>query len=72
MGTLISLARFRKARARAEKAREADERRAISGRTKFDRALSEAQSRRDSAHLDGVRRDNLGIVDDDESGRTGG
>lgn len=56
-GELINLRRARKAKARAQAAAEADVRRAQFGRSKADKAQSEAERRREADGLDAHRLD---------------
>ncbi|WP_082449672.1 DUF4169 family protein [Sphingomonas sp. Leaf67] len=55
MGDVINLNRFRKARAKADRAQEADANRAKFGRTVADKARDEADTARRKALLDGVK-----------------
>lgn len=57
MGDVINLNRFRKARARTERAQEADANRAKFGRTAVDKARDDADAARRKALLDGVKRE---------------
>lgn len=61
MAKVTNLNQFRKAKARAEKSRQAEENRARFGRTKTDKLLDRARKARDDEHLDGHR---LGKDDD--------
>lgn len=54
---IINLNKVRKARAKAEKDRLAEENRILHGRTKAERELDEAQRRIDQARIDAARRD---------------
>lgn len=56
MAKVTNLNQFRKAKARADKARRAEENRARFGRTKADKLLDKAGKAKDRAHLDGHRR----------------
>ena len=53
MAKVTNLNRFRKAKARAEKARQAEENRARFGRTKADKALATTRKTKAGSHLDG-------------------
>ncbi len=55
MGDVINLNRFRKARAKADRAQEADANRAKFGRTAADKARDEADAARRKALLDGAK-----------------
>jgi hypothetical protein len=57
MGDIVNLRQARKAKARADHARTAEENRARFGRTKAQRAEDAAEERRRAALLDGARRD---------------
>ncbi len=57
MAKVTNLNRFRKTRARAEKARQAEENRVRFGRTKTDRLLSETRQGKARTHLDGHKID---------------
>ncbi len=55
MGEVINLNRFRKARARSQEAKQADENRTRYGRTKEDKRRGKAESDRASKELDGKK-----------------
>lgn len=57
MAEIINLKRFRKARAKAEEARTAEENRIRFGRTKAEKSLAESTRQQDDARLEGHRRD---------------
>ncbi|WP_082458486.1 DUF4169 family protein [Sphingomonas sp. Leaf10] len=57
MGDVINLNRFRKARAKAERAHEANANRAKFGRTAAEKARDDADAARRKALLDGVKRE---------------
>ncbi|ARN82966.1 DUF4169 family protein [Methylocystis bryophila] len=57
MGEVVNLRGARKARERAEKAREAEANRVAFGRTKAERRLSDAQAFLERARLEGHRLD---------------
>ncbi len=57
MTTPINLNKARKQRARAEKARQADENRLRHGRTKSEKRTDQAQAKRQETALDAHRRD---------------
>jgi hypothetical protein len=54
VGDVVNLNRFRKKKAREDKARQAETNRRLHGRTKEERARDEAQKRRLKDKLDGV------------------
>jgi len=53
MGSVVNLGKFRKAKAKAEKDRKAEERRRKHGRTKEEKAAEKAEKARLEAFLDG-------------------
>lgn len=55
--TPISLSKFRKARARADKKAQADANAVRFGRNKAEKARDQAQSARETGHVDAHRRD---------------
>ncbi len=57
MGDVLNLNRFRKARDRAARTREADANRRKFGRTKAEKALEEQDAARRKALLDGAKLD---------------
>ena len=57
MGDVINLNRYRKAKARAEKARLAEANRARHGRTRSDKQVAKHEQERQVAELDGKRLD---------------
>lgn len=57
MGDVVNLNRFRKARARAVRAQEADANRTRFGRTAADKARDDADAARRKALLDGAKRE---------------
>ncbi|HUD91197.1 DUF4169 family protein [Sphingobium sp.] len=57
MGNVINLRQARKAKARTDKAREADANRAKFGRTKAQRAADAEEEKRRAILLEGVRLD---------------
>jgi hypothetical protein len=57
MGTVINLNRYRKDKQRAERERRANEKRALFGIPKSERAKSAAQRTVETNRLDGMRRD---------------
>ena len=56
-GKVVNLSRARKARARDEKRRQADENAARFGRTKAERAADRAEADKAARHLDQHRRE---------------
>ena len=52
MAKVTNLNRFRKARARADKARQAEENRTRFGRSKAEKRLAKSDKARDRTHLD--------------------
>jgi hypothetical protein len=59
MAEIVNLRQFRKQKAREEAAKTAETNRALSGRTKAERARDRAQKDSAKAFLDGHRRDRL-------------
>lgn len=57
MSNIINLRQVRKAKARDDKARMANENRARFGRTKAQRLADRAEETRKAGHLEGVRRE---------------
>lgn len=57
MVKVTNLNRFRKARARADKARHAEENRIRFGRTRAEKLLAKTEKSNDRAHLDGHKLD---------------
>lgn len=57
MAKVTNLNQFRKARARADKARQAEENRTRFGRTRADKLLVKTRKSKDRAHLDGQKLD---------------
>ncbi len=57
MAKVTNLNRFRKARARTDKVRQAEENRAKFGRTKADKTTAATRKTRASSHLDGHKLD---------------
>ncbi len=57
MAKVTNLNKFRKARARAEKTRQAEENRARFGRSKADKLLSTTRKSAEHSHLDGHKID---------------
>lgn len=57
MAKVTNLNQFRKARARADKARQAEENRTRFGRTRADKLLVKTRNSKDRAHLDGQKLD---------------
>ncbi|QGP80237.1 DUF4169 family protein [Sphingobium sp. CAP-1] len=57
MGNVVNLRQVRKARQRADKAREADANRAKFGRTRAQRAADAAAEEKKAAQLDGAYRE---------------
>lgn len=55
MGDVINLNQYRKARARAEKERQAAENRVRHGRTRGERKANKAEQERQAAELEGKR-----------------
>lgn len=57
MGSVINLNRYRKDKQRAERERRANEKRALFGLPKSERAKNAAQRTLDAHRLDGMRRE---------------
>ena len=57
MGDLVNLRQVRKRKQRSEKAKKADEKRVLHGRTRHERDLNDARKQSAGKHLDGHRRD---------------
>ncbi len=57
MAKVTNLNQFRKAKARADKTRQAEENRARFGRTKADKQLSTSRKNKEHSHLDGHKLD---------------
>lgn len=57
MAEIVNLRMARKAKARRDKAVDADRNRAAFGRTRSERERGAAEKRREEAHLDGHKRD---------------
>lgn len=57
MGEIVNLNRWRKAKAKEEKARQADVNRVAFGRTKAEKDLSRQQAEKDAKELDGKKVD---------------
>ncbi len=57
MAKVTNLNRFRKAKARTDKTRQAEENRAKFGRTKADKTLATTRSTKASSHLDDHKLD---------------
>ncbi|MEO1160918.1 MAG: DUF4169 family protein [Pseudomonadota bacterium] len=57
MAKVTNLNQFRKAKARADKVRQAEENRARFGRTKADKTLSVTRNDKARSHLDGHKLD---------------
>ena len=60
MGSVINLNRYRKDKQRAERERRANEKRALFGIPKSERAQNAAQRTLDTHRLDGLKRDDRG------------
>ncbi|HEY8376611.1 MAG TPA: DUF4169 family protein [Nannocystis sp.] len=60
MGDVINLNRYRKAKARAEKERQAASNRIRHGRTRSEKATARREQERTAAELDGKRLDGSG------------
>jgi hypothetical protein len=54
---IVNLRRVRKAKARAERTRAAEENRRVHGRSKAEKVRQEDEQARQDRHLDGHRRD---------------
>lgn len=67
---IVNLRRARKAKARADKEREAAQNRVTHGRSKGERRLTEAQAEREQRAHEGHRRPGSGHGDDGERGGT--
>lgn len=67
---IVNLRRARKAKARAEKEREAAHNRVVHGRSKVERQLSEAQAQREARVHEGHRRGDTKSDDDGSGGAT--
>ena len=67
MGNVVNLNKFRKRKAKVERAKRADTNRRLHGRTKAERASEELQKRLLTRKLDGARleREGAGSGDDD-------
>ncbi len=57
MAKVTNLNQFRKAKARADRTRQAEENRVRFGRTKADKRLSTTNKTRENTHLDGHKLD---------------
>lgn len=57
MAKVTNLNKFRKTRARADKARQAEENRAKFGRTKADKTIATTRKTKARSHLDGHKLD---------------
>jgi hypothetical protein len=55
MGNVVNLNKFRKRKAKAERAKRAEVNRRLHGRTKAERARDELQKRQLTRHVDGAR-----------------
>lgn len=64
MGEIVNLNQARKARARAEKTREAEANRRAHGRTKTEKNIARLEAERAQRLLDGARRDTPPNADD--------
>jgi hypothetical protein len=65
MGSVINLNRYRKDKQRAERERRANEKRALFGIPKSERAKNAAQRNREAQRLDGLRREERGAERED-------
>jgi hypothetical protein len=65
MGSVINLNRYRKDKQRAERERRANEKRALFGIPKSERAKNAAQRNLEAQRLDGVRREERGADRED-------
>lgn len=65
---IVNLRRARKAKARAETAREAARNRVVHGRTKAQRRQAEAEAEREARAHDGHRLSDCGPDDDERGG----
>jgi hypothetical protein len=65
MGSVINLNRYRKDKQRAERERRANEKRALFGIPKNERAKNAAQRTREAQRLDGMRREERGAERED-------
>jgi hypothetical protein len=65
MGSVINLNRYRKDKQRAERERRANEKRALFGIPKSERAKNAAQRNLDTQRLDGMRREERGAERED-------
>jgi Domain of unknown function (DUF4169) len=65
MGSVINLNRYRKDKQRAERERRANEKRALFGIPKSERAKTAAQRSLEAQRLDGLRREERGADRED-------
>ena len=65
MGTVVNLNRYRKDKQRAERERRANEKRALFGIPKSERAKNAAKRSLDTHRLDGMRREERGAERED-------
>ena len=65
MGTVVNLNRYRKDKQRAEREHRANEKRALFGIPKSERAKNAAQQSLDAHRLDGMRREERGAERED-------
>ena len=65
MGSVINLNRYRKDKQRAERERRANEKRALFGIPKSERAKNTAQRNLEAHRLDGLRREERGADRED-------